>query len=310
MTSTDVPAPRRPGVGVLLPTLDPLREGFPPLIASAVRAEGLGFDSIWVGDHLVFHCPYREAFATLSAAAAVTSRVAVGTGVLQSAMRPLAWTAKQVSTMQELHGDRMLLGVGLGGENPEEWAASGCKLEGRAARLDRHVAALKAATSGRAFDLDGVQVPALLPHGSAPPLWVGGRADAALRRAARHADGYLGLWLDGPRVASARRRLDELAEAENRPAVAVGINVVVCVAASRSQAAEQADRYLRGVFASPLDRLERWVAVGEAGEVVERLQALREAGATDLVLLPGAPSSGYEDQLEKLAGVRQTLLTN
>lgn len=308
MTGSRAVGSRRPGIGVLLPTLDPTRAGFPSLTESAILAERLGFDSVWVGDHLVFHCPYREAFATLSAAAAVTSRVTIGTAVLQSAMRPLAWTAKQVATLQELHGNRMILGVGLGGESVEEWAASGAELKGRASRLDRHVAVLRAATSGMPFDIDGARVPALTPHGSAPPLWVGGRAEAALRRAARHADGYLGLWLDPPRVVVCRRLLDEFAEIEGRAPVDVGINVVVCVAATRAKAAAKADSYLRGVFASPLSRMQRWVVVGEQDEVIDRLRSLREAGATELVMLPGVPTTGYMGQLELLAEVREQLL--
>ena len=102
-----------PEVGIQLPTIDPSRNSAQDLKAAAMLAEELGFDSVWVGDHLTFNAPVVEAFVAATLAATVTSRIQVGFGVLVAALRSPAWLAKQISSLQVVSGGRVDLGIGI-----------------------------------------------------------------------------------------------------------------------------------------------------------------------------------------------------
>jgi alkanesulfonate monooxygenase SsuD/methylene tetrahydromethanopterin reductase-like flavin-dependent oxidoreductase (luciferase family) len=298
------------GYGVMLPSFDPFRLGPPPLVRGAALAEDLGFDAGWVGDHLAFHPPVMDALGALSAAAAATRRMLLGTGVLLLPMRHPVWTAKQVATVDALAPGRVLLGVGVGGENPAEWEAAGVPVAQRGRRLDESLTVVGALLRGEAVDHPGpllpTRSPALEPAPAAPPpVVLGGRSDAALRRAARVGDGWLGVWMSPRRVGEAAARLAELAAGHVRPVPVVLMMVFVHVTgpgddleAARAEAAA----FVRGQYGLPFAALERWVVVGEEPAVADALAALRAAGAVGFVLLPAA--SAPLPQYERLASVR------
>jgi alkanesulfonate monooxygenase SsuD/methylene tetrahydromethanopterin reductase-like flavin-dependent oxidoreductase (luciferase family) len=102
--------------------------------------EGAGFESLFVGDHLFAAGPGVEALTLAASFLAQTTDLAVGTGVLQLALREPAATAKQVATIDCLSGGRFVFGVGTGGEFVDEWAAVGTPWEGRGRRLDDQLA--------------------------------------------------------------------------------------------------------------------------------------------------------------------------
>ena len=85
-------------------------------LASAQTAEAMGYDSVWVGDHVLWHVFWPEPLSLLSAASVVTENVALGSGVLLAALRKPAALAKQTATLQWLSEGRFRLGVGSGGE--------------------------------------------------------------------------------------------------------------------------------------------------------------------------------------------------
>jgi alkanesulfonate monooxygenase SsuD/methylene tetrahydromethanopterin reductase-like flavin-dependent oxidoreductase (luciferase family) len=298
------------GFGVMLPSFDPFRTGPPPLVRGAALAEDLGFDAGWVGDHLAFHPPVLDALGALAAAAAGTGRMLLGTGVLLLPMRHPVWTAKQVATVDALAPGRVLLGVGVGGENPAEWEAAGVPVGERGRRLDESLAIVGALLRGEPVDHPGPLVPTRSPAlepvpATPPPLVLGGRSEAALRRAARVGDGWLGVWLSPRRVAGAAARLAELAAEHDRPAPAVLMMVFVHVTAPGEDpeaARTEAAAFVRGQYGLPFSALERWVVVGEERAVAEALGELRAAGAAGFVLLPAA--SAPLQQYERLASVR------
>ena len=219
-------------------------------------------------------------------------------------------TAKQVATVDALAPGRVLLGVGVGGENPAEWEAAGVPVGERGRRLDESLAIVGALLRGEPVDHPGPLLPTRAPvlepvPAAPPPLVLGGRSDAALRRAAKLGDGWLGVWLSPRRVADAAARLAELAAEHGRPVPAVLMMVFVHVTgpgddpeAARAQAAA----FVRGQYGLPFDALARWVVVGDEGAVAEALTALRNAGAQGFVLLPAA--SAPLQQYERLASVR------
>jgi len=181
-------------VGIVFPGGDP---------AEVQALEQLGFDSVWSGEHLLYHGPTLDALIVLAAYAARTERLKVGSSVLLLPLRPPALVAKAAATLDVLSGGRLILGVGVGGEYPPEFEAVGIPLAERGARADEALAILKllwsgdpASFEGRFYRLPEVRLnpPPAQPGG--PPIWVGGRSWAARRRAARLGDGWFPYLVD------------------------------------------------------------------------------------------------------------------
>lgn len=292
-----------PHTGVMLPTSDPSGRGTADIAAAAIHLERIGAETIWAGDHLAFHTPMLDSTIALATAAAVTSTSSIGTCVQLIALRNPAWAAKQIATLQAVSRGRFVLGVGVGGENPAEWSAAGVPLRERGRRTDVVLGALPDLLGGHPthlghpYDLD---VPALLPAATMPPVWVGGRSDASMRRAARFGDGWLAMWVDERRVAAARARLDELALAEGRPPARIGMLVFLHVGGSTAER-DAAGHFVGTQYRLPFEKVSRYVPVGDLDEVASHLAGLVEAGVDELVLLPAtAEHRGQYDALGEL----------
>jgi alkanesulfonate monooxygenase SsuD/methylene tetrahydromethanopterin reductase-like flavin-dependent oxidoreductase (luciferase family) len=281
----------------MLSTFDSMCEGIPSIARAARHAEDVGLDSLWVGDHLFFYSPNIEALIALSIAAGATTRIGLGTGVLLPALRDPIVLAKQLSSLHAASGGRLLLGIGVGGDYPAEWEAVGLSPTERGARTDEVVDFLLAALSGQPVTHDSahysLRTPSMLPaplSGDDVPIWVGGRADAALRRAARVGRGWLTVWT------SARRMKDAIAELEGtdtRPALMVFTSFGDTVAAAR----DQGESFVRGHYNLPFSAMERYVMLGSPEQVADSLGEYRDLGVNDFVIYPTAPdpSAHYED---------------
>jgi probable F420-dependent oxidoreductase len=297
--------------GILLPSFDPLRTGEPlPVLAAARLAEELGFDAGWVGDHLACPAPGLDAPTCLTAAAAVTQRIGLGFSVMLLGLRQPAWTAKQLTSIDILSGGRLRLGVGVGGEFPEEFAAAGVPLKQRGARLDDALTVIGDLMCGRAVQYQGVagtlSVPALAPALAAPPpLYIGGRGEPALARAARFGDVWLPMWLTPERIAERSSRLAELAAEHDRRPPATALLVGVRIDDERTRAAREAEAHMRGQYRMGLDAVERWTLLGSIDTVVERLECYRTAGVQEVIFM--ALGSEPLVQYEHLAEVRSRL---
>ena len=102
------------------------------LIAEEARdAERLGFDLVAAGEHVFFHGPVSNAFVTLAAAAAVTERIRLLSALTILPMYPMVMAAKMAATLDRVSHGRFDLGVGVGGDYPPEFAASGVPVEAR-----------------------------------------------------------------------------------------------------------------------------------------------------------------------------------
>ncbi|QEC48709.1 LLM class flavin-dependent oxidoreductase [Baekduia soli] len=293
--------------GVLLPTFDPFEQGrLHDVPAAARHAEALCFDAVWAGDHLACHVPLLDAPTALAAAAAVTDRVALGLSVLLLGLRPTAWAAKQLATIDVLSGGRLLLGVGVGGEFPEEFTAAGVPLSRRGARLDEALSVLPDLLAGRPVRHDGpalaLDVPALAPALPAtPPIYVGGRGEPALRRAARFADTWLPMWLDPPTLAQRAQELGELAAGHGRPAPGVALLFGVCLDEDEERARREAEAHLARQYRLPLRVVERWTMLGTPERVAPMLAAHAAAGVGEFIAMPlGRDPVGQYERLTSL----------
>jgi probable F420-dependent oxidoreductase len=209
-------------------------------------AEELGFHSVWAGDHLALprepSTPYPyggmlldaetsllEPFTVLAAVAARTARVRLGLGVVVAPYRHPLVSAKMIATLDALSGGRVIIGVGTGWL-PEEFAAVGASYAARGTSTDACLSYWE-----RAFRDGGADGMTLLPRPvqqPRPPLWVGGNATAAMRRAARWADGWDAPYADVAGLRAGLSRLRDVCAAEGRDPSTLDISVRGIPAAS------------------------------------------------------------------------------
>src|SRR5712692_6161746 len=155
-----MPSPAKVRFGAFL-SLHPPEEQF----ALARRCEELGLDSLWTGDHVSFHGPIYESLTLLATYAGITKRIRLGSGVYLLALRHPTIAAKITSTLDALSTGRLIFGVGVGGENPKEFEASGVPHRERGARVDEGIEVVRtlwrdtAATfKGRFTSFEGVSI--------------------------------------------------------------------------------------------------------------------------------------------------------
>jgi probable F420-dependent oxidoreductase len=204
----------------------------PALLAEVAKAaEDLGFESLWGGEHMCLPSPrvatspapptypMLDPLPALTWAAAHTSRILLGTGILLLPQRNPVALAKEVASVDVLTGGRFLLGIGVGYLEPE-FRAVGVPMEHRGRRADEYLAAMRAlwgmeapAFHGEFVDFEGVDAYPRPLRREGPPVVMGGHSAAAYRRAVRTADEWYGFALDIPR---AKESLAGLAEAADR----------------------------------------------------------------------------------------------
>jgi alkanesulfonate monooxygenase SsuD/methylene tetrahydromethanopterin reductase-like flavin-dependent oxidoreductase (luciferase family) len=121
----------------------------PDIAGLAGLAEQVGLDGVWVGDRLAAgELSVLDSGLSLAVAAAATSSIAVGYAIFVPSLRPLAWAARQVATLQHIAGGRLQLGVAVGGGDDAEYLAAGFRRSDRARRTDEFLARLPGLLAG------------------------------------------------------------------------------------------------------------------------------------------------------------------
>lgn len=250
-------------------------------------------DSLWVGGHVSSPNPTPEAMVGLARIAALTERVTVGTAVLLLPLYPPALVAKQVADLDRATGGRIALGVGVGGEYPQEFRALQIPLAERGGRTDEAIRLLRRLWSGEPLSHDGPHFPMtdvrihpapVQPGG--PPILVGGRKEPAMRRAALHGDGWLPYLYSPERYAASVATVRATAEAVGRDLDGFEwlVWVFVNIADDGEAAREQAARSLGGTYAQDFRAMiDRVAAAGTVDEVTARLVSFHDAGARHFV---------------------------
>jgi alkanesulfonate monooxygenase SsuD/methylene tetrahydromethanopterin reductase-like flavin-dependent oxidoreductase (luciferase family) len=284
-----------------------ISSGSPPdqVRPRARHAEAVGLDSIFSGDHLAAISPTLDSVVSLSTAAAVTERIEIGFGVMVLALRHVAWAAKQLATMQAMSGNRILLGVGSGGDihGNSAWNAVGIPYAERGARTDEALALLPDLIAGKPTDIDGNPL-TLAPGAQPPPILVGGGSPVALRRSAQYGDSWFPSVVTPAQVRAGATALAELADRYGRPTAsitvggAVGIGPTVTPSKVDAYVADIRDGY--GIAADIAPQIP---IAGSPAQVAERFAAFAEAGATHLVL--GTFGDDWYEQVELLGEARR-----
>jgi probable F420-dependent oxidoreductase len=203
----------------------------------AQRSEALGFDSLWVTDHIVVPGPYREMFGTtvydplsvLAFLAACTQRAELGTAVLVLPYRHPVNVAKQLATIDNLSGGRLVFGVGAGWAR-EEFDALGVAYDERGPMTDEYLRVILELWTDPAPDFEGRYVslhdvhaeplPLRQPH---PPILVGGYSKRAIRRAVALGQGWLPDGMRLPELDRAIQFLRQTAESAGRDPRSLGV---------------------------------------------------------------------------------------
>jgi alkanesulfonate monooxygenase SsuD/methylene tetrahydromethanopterin reductase-like flavin-dependent oxidoreductase (luciferase family) len=261
--------------------------GGPGLIEFARRADQAGFAGLGVIDRLVYD--NYESLVTLAAAAAVTERIRLTSTVLLASYRgSAAVLAKQLATIDQLSGGRLVVGLAAG-DREDDFAAAGARFAERGRELDAVVGELRAVWGG---DRIGPR-----PVAGELPLLFGGHSAAAMRRAARHGIG----WIAGGSSGTAYRQLvDRARQAWAREGRAGRPRIVSLTYVSLSGAGP-ARAYLRRYYSYIGHKAE--LLATRVATTPDRLRAVvaeySGAGCDELVLFPCTPEPEQVDLLAK-----------
>jgi probable F420-dependent oxidoreductase len=273
----------------------------------ARTAEAVGFDSVQVGDHIQWHAPILEATTVLATFAAVTSRVRIASDVIILPLRDPVLIAKTVASLDVLSGGRMIFGVGVGGDHPDEYRAMRVPLSERGLRANEILeitrglfASERFSYAGRHFTLDDVTISPrpLQPH---VPIWVGGTSEAALRRAARYGDGWIAAFASERKFARlAEQARGFLAEEGRSPeGFTWGTFLFSNMGPDTASASAAGAEYISRVYRLPGEEImNRFGIAGPVAACADRVRAFVEAGANYVVL---GPVCGYREWPRQLA---------
>jgi probable F420-dependent oxidoreductase len=279
--------------------------------AFAEQADELGYDSLWSTDHISFKNPILEGVVALSAFAGCTRRIQLGTGILLLPLRHPSLVAKQAASLDYLCGGRLVLGVGVGGEGEKDFEAVEVPVAERGARSDEGIRVLKALWAGRPASVDGrfyrfqdVEIAPAPTQIGGPPVVVGGRSEAALRRAGALGDGWLAYMASADRFARDMATVRRHADAAGKDAEALfhGVMLVTHVSEDGERAREAVKHHLGQRYGRQYDddHIDRYCLVGSPAHIVERLAEYASAGARHVVFNLGGPAEGFLAEAELL----------
>jgi alkanesulfonate monooxygenase SsuD/methylene tetrahydromethanopterin reductase-like flavin-dependent oxidoreductase (luciferase family) len=254
----------------------------------ARAAETLGFDFVAAGEHVSFHHPTANALMCLAASATVTERLGLMTAITLAPVYPPALLAKMTAYLDSVSGGRLELGLGIGGEYPQELIACGVPPRERGPRTSELIAVLRqlwaaqgpSSFEGRFSSYENITIDPRPASGDIP-IWVSGRSDAAIKRAIAHECGWLPYMYSPRKLAASLSRFDELGD--HRPQS--GVLVWAAVHENERTARAMALRSLRINFGQDFhDILTSVCLVGSASQVMERLHEYGAAGASRIAL--------------------------
>ncbi|MCW2786654.1 MAG: oxidoreductase [Marmoricola sp.] len=276
------------------------------------HAHDAGLDHVTVGDHVSFHG--GTGFDGLVAATAVLAthdETNVLVGVYQLALRHPVLAARQLSSISQIAPGRLVLGVGVGGEDRSEVTNSGVDPSTRGRRLDESLGLLRRLATGETVDHSGefftLEGASILPSPDPiVPLVIGGSGAAAVRRTAEFGDGWLGIFCSSRRFAQTHEEILSAAADRGRPLPTwFGLSAWCGLDSDATAARRMVADQMQSLYNLPYEKFEHVTTSGTPEDVAEWFAPYVEAGARHLTIVPAAGSAHLG--IEAVAEVRALL---
>jgi probable F420-dependent oxidoreductase len=275
------------------------------------RIEALGFESVWTGDHVSFHGPIHESLTLLATFVPITRRIRLGTAVYLLALRAPAIAAKAAASLDVLSGGRLIFGVGVGGENPKEFELCGVPHRERGARVTEGIEVVRAlwrdtpATfQGRFTRFESVSIDPKPVQRPGPPIWIGGRSDAALTRAGRQGDGWVSYVVQPERYAQSVDKIRAAAQASGRSLGEFAFGHLGFITVGRDWESAKAvwAQFLSQRYAQDFEPLARkYGIIGTPEQCAEQIARFEAAGCNYLIVNAIGDPKDERDQIERIA---------
>ncbi|HJV54642.1 MAG TPA: TIGR03619 family F420-dependent LLM class oxidoreductase [Methylomirabilota bacterium] len=291
-------------VGIMPGPWPPGRDGAAFLWTLCDMLERSDVDSIWLSDRLSSPAPVPEVMTTLAAIAARTTRLKFGPSVVVLPYRTPVVAAKEMATVDWLSQGRLFPAVGVGVELPREFDASGVPFAERGRRTDEAIRVMRllwtqdeVTFQGDFYKLDRVSI-FPKPWQTPPPIWIGGKSEAAMRRTAGLGDGWIPSFITPDEMRAGVQKVHDLAGAAGRqvPEDHFGTLINYAIADSEATALALAQPYVpRGRVDEATMR--QCTAFGPAGRLIEKVEEYVKAGASKFILRPLCPPDRMLEQL-------------
>lgn len=278
------------------------------------KLEDWGYDSVWASEHILFYGPTLEGLTVLSFYAARTKKIRIGTAIYLLPLRHPTVVAKTVTTLDIMSGGRVTLGVGVGGEYPKEFEATGVPVRERGSRTNESMEVIKrlwtesnVTHEGKHYQFTDVTMeprPIQKPH---PPIVVAGRSEAAQRRAGRLGDGYMPYLFSPERYEKGAAVVQAAAADSGRDLAAENfdwsIYLFVAAAKDMESARKTAAAQLQLRYQQPFEHLvDKYCAMGPPDDCAARIVDFAKAGAREFILVPLVePGGDYLGTLQHYA---------
>ena len=299
-----------------------LWDGSPSTVGSALlarrkklldRMADAGMDHVMTGDHVMFHGGLgNDGLTDVASIVTANEALDVYLAVYLLVLRHPLLVARQLLTVTQLAPGRMSLGVGIGGDDRREVAACGVDPKTRGRRMDEALEIVRQLLTSKPVTYDGeffsFEAAALLPVLDKPiPIVVGGRSEAALRRAGRLGDGWLGIWTSARRCGEAIDAVVAHGRDYGRDDVnwSHGMTFWCGFGADRTEARDRVAPVMESLYQTPFTNFERHIPHGIPAEVADYVGPYIDAGCTSLNFIPYAGSA--EAGIDAVAEVRQIL---
>ena len=278
--------------------------------------EDLGYEYFSVGEHFMRGDPpgpTHAALPVLAVAAGATDQMRVLSSIILTPFYHPLFLARTAATLDAASGGRLTLGVGVGGEFPVEFEAAGLRVNQRGRRTDECLEVMrklwtgeKVTFSGRHFQLTDAMInpsPVQKPN---PPVWVSGRRDAAMARAAKFGDGWMPYFYDAPRYRDSVGKIKGFAAEAGRDISGFqwAHFPYIAIYPTEQQAAEVAAEQLGGRYlygGEFLDIVRKYCLLGTVENCIEQLQEYIDAGARHIIFSISCPREDRERHLETIA---------
>lgn len=274
--------------------------------------EDHGFDILTTGEHIVFFRPILDTVTVLSYAAAVTTKIKLVPSTLILPLRHPTVMAKELISIDLLSKGRLIASVGIGGDYPREFQACGVPMSERGRRANEGIEIMRKYWSGERFDYNGkifkLEDVDMLPgpyQKGGPPLWVCGRSDPAMKRAAKYGDGWQPYMYTADLLAESVDKVKGFADDVGRElpedfafTTFMYVSIHDDVQEGRNLAIEQ----LSYRFNMPFEKIvDKYCAYGPADKIISELQTYVDAGTNHIIVGLVMPEEERMDYVAKFA---------